>query len=70
MYEPSNWSTENEIEHIKKLGTFAARHARNPDRKALLTNYIKSAERRYDWGNVNKVTVITFANFQLSSLDN
>lgn len=55
------FSTVHEIRFIENIGLDKFGGMVIQDRKALLTNYIKAAEKRSDWGNVDKDIVISTA---------
>lgn len=53
------WSTNDELNYVRQLGSFAARRSRSPVRRiALFKKYLKSAEERSDWGRVDRRLVI------------
>ena len=61
-----SWATEQEITFLKHLGTYREGHEITPIRLKLLENYVKAARGRLDWGSVNRVKVMEFAEAQLA----
>ncbi len=60
-----SWATEHELTFIKNLGTYRVGHKMSPMRLKLLANYLKAAQERFNWGNVDSGKVIQFAEAQL-----
>ena len=59
------WSTENEIEFIERLGT----HSRSgASRRQLLEGYLRATCYEKDWGNVNRRTCVRLAKTMLGKL--
>jgi hypothetical protein len=59
-------STKNEIEFLKGLGTGAwDKDNRKKDRQLLLDKYIRAANFRAKWGDVDKLKAIEFAKSEL-----
>jgi hypothetical protein len=58
------WGLLDEKHFLKFLGSF--RPHCSVDRQALLARYINAAERRQEWGLIDKSAVIEFAKQQLS----
>lgn len=56
-----SWTTVNELNFIKGLGSFSYQGKSDTPRRKLLNLYIHSAHRRDDWGAIDKDTVINFA---------
>ena len=53
----NSWSTHNEIDFIKRLGS-----------RKLLKNYIRGAKERTNWDAVKPEKVIAFAEKKLKSM--
>ena len=59
--KPKYWRTENEIDFLKKIGTIRENQREGLTRFEILTNYIAAAEKRDNWGKMNKENVLAFA---------
>jgi hypothetical protein len=58
------WTTECELEFLKKIGTY--RKDRPPSsRKELLVKYKESIPGRKDWGKIHKEIVVDYVNFEI-----
>ena len=53
------WTTENEISYLSGIGTWCL--SITLSRKQMLENYISSAWRRDDWGELDRKAVIVYA---------
>ena len=53
----TGWTTDNEIDYIDSLhrGTYPRERIKPADPKLLLSNYIKSARKRIEWGTFGSV---------------
>lgn len=60
-----SWATEHELTFIKNLGTYRVGDEMRPMRLKLLVNYVKAAQERFNWGNVDSEKVIQFAEAEL-----
>lgn len=68
------WGTERELSYLPKIGLshleVKRRLARGSlSQKTLLQNYIRAAERRHNWGNINKKEVIAKAKHLIAVID-
>jgi hypothetical protein len=52
----SSWTTENEINAIRSFGM-----TRPEKREKILRGYIHAAQYRHDWGDIDKVKAVEFA---------
>lgn len=53
-----NWSTENEKDWLKNLGT----HRRNSlSKKESLEKYLEASNKRVNWGSINKEEILSYA---------
>lgn len=70
--EHQKWTTAHELAFLDELGTQHTRvagHIIKP-RATLLTNYIRAARRRKDWGGVDKRKALQRAEaLQLKAMD-
>ncbi len=55
------YTTQQEKTFLDEIGTFLAKDNRNrTSRKQLLLNYIKAANKRTDWLDMNKGEVLSY----------
>jgi hypothetical protein len=56
------WTTEDELEYIDDIGNSSdAASVTNLSRRELINKYIKALNKRRDWLNINRKTVLTHA---------
>jgi hypothetical protein len=73
------WSTKNEIQFIRGIGTHTGTGMHIPSRERMsprleflkhklrgLRGYLKGAELRVNWGHINKASVVEFAYEEIS----
>jgi len=60
----SPWSTADEMQWIKTLGTHNE-HINNPPYDDLLRRYLEATKKRKSWDGIDKRTVIAYAKKQL-----
>lgn len=53
----TTWLTCDEVAFVQRLGTHNERSVKTP-RLVWLQRYIEAAERRVEWGKIDKATVI------------
>lgn len=66
------WTTKNEMEHIDTLvdGTYKRwSEGAVQDPVKLLKSYLRSCERRTEWGGMDKGEVVAYANEHLMRLE-
>ncbi len=54
-----SWTTENELEFLKKLGGHSKEVAASP-RPVLLRKYLKAMDLRVKWAGINAATIRTY----------
>lgn len=64
----TSWSTEAEINFIHLIGTHTSRQCSDTDKLVLLRKYLQAAEKRSDWGKVEKSKVIFAAQKKILDL--
>ena len=59
----SSWTTENELQFVKHLGTWAteSKSVRTKTRRKLLELYLKATNFRDNWGGISRVQVVGYA---------
>jgi len=57
--KPDRWQTEDEFKFLRGIGTWCL--SMTLSRKEMLENYISSAWRRDDWGELDRKAVIVYA---------
>ena len=55
-----SWSTRDELNFLRKIGTFGLKGA-GRDPKKCLEGYIKAAKNRVDWGKIDKEVAVETA---------
>ncbi|KKW41083.1 hypothetical protein A3I46_02605 [Candidatus Kaiserbacteria bacterium RIFCSPLOWO2_02_FULL_54_13] len=63
--QQSNSATKSEVSFVKRLGNWSEQGSKL-GRKACLDGYIQGAEKRTDWGNIDKNAVLKVAQTALA----
>ena len=61
------FGTQDEMIYIKSIGLYYL-GTREMSRIVLLENYIEAAERRVEWGDINRDEVLQFARNELDEM--
>jgi len=61
IHSDRQWQTRDEQDFIRTLGSNALPEARSAPRRVLLARYLAAAERRADWGLMDKAACIATA---------
>ncbi len=65
--EQVRWSTNDEIDHLKKLSTWNVKFQRDPDsRKKLLENYKEAMKKRVAWGDIDNFEIECYVEKELA----
>ena len=67
----SNHTTKNEIEFVKSLGKHNIHneyYSGPRDKETLLKGYLASCSLRENWGEIDKASVMSFAETELARL--
>lgn len=58
----SYWSTQCELDFLKKMGMHSSIHA---PRKKLLRRYLQAAEKRKNWGGIDKHAILAYVKLEM-----
>lgn len=63
------WTTQDEINHLEKMGKWNYRHRVDPKaRKRLLESYQKAMKERVDWGDMDNFEIECYVEKELKKL--
>lgn len=65
--QSSYWGTTAEVEHIARLCTFTVGGEKAP-RQQWLTAYLTAMQLRVEWDNIDRVTVLAYAQQELKAI--